>query len=87
MKRIALDFSKQCSGEPGKGHNRWHPDIPPALRVQQGEEVVMETRDGLDLQVTRDMVSSDLENVVLSSSHALTGPVYVEGAGPGTCWR
>ena len=83
MKRIALDFSKQCGGEPDKGHNRWHPDIPPALRVQQGEEVVMETRDGLDLQITPATVSSDLDKVVLSSSHALTGPVHVEGAEPG----
>ena len=83
MKRITLDFTRSCASEPDKGHNRWHPDIPPVLRVEQGEEVVMDTRDGLDLQITRDTVTSDLAKVVLSSSHALTGPVYVEGAEPG----
>ena len=83
MKRITLDFTRSCASEPDKGHNRWHPDIPPVLRVEQGEEVVMDTRDGLDLQITRDTVTSDLAKVVLSSSHALKGPVYVEGAEPG----
>ena len=83
MKRITLDFSRPCSSEPDKGHNRWHPDIPPVLRVDQGEEVVMDTRDGLDLQVTHNSTAADLVNVDLKSSHAMTGPVYVEGAEPG----
>lgn len=83
MKRISLDFTGSCSSEPEKGHNRWHPDIPPVLRVEQGEEVTMDTRDGMDMQITLDTVPSDLRNVDLNRGHALTGPVYVEGAEPG----
>ena len=46
MKSIELDYTKRCAGEPEKGHNRWHPDIPPALEVEPGEEVVLQTRKG-----------------------------------------
>ncbi len=83
MKRISLDFTGPCSSEPEKGHNRWHPDIPPVLRVEQGEEVIMDTRDGMDMQITLNTVPSDLKNVDMNRGHALTGPVYVEGAEPG----
>ena len=83
MKRISLDLTKPCSAEPEKGHNRWHPDIPPVVRVEQGEEVIMEARDGLDLQVTPQSVAADLRDADLNRGHPLTGPVYVEGAEPG----
>jgi formamidase len=43
----------------------------------------MDTRDGVDLQIKPSTVASDLRKVDLNSSHALTGPVYVEGAEPG----
>lgn len=83
MKRITLDLTKSCSSEPDKGHNRWHPDIPPVMRVEQGEELVMDTRDGLDMQVTPRTSAADLRSVDLNRGHALTGPIYVEGAEPG----
>ena len=47
MKEIMLDYTRQCGDEPEKGHNRWHPDIPPAVRADEGEEVVMQTRNCL----------------------------------------
>lgn len=34
------------------GHNRWHPDIPPILECEPGDEVVLDTRDALDGQLT-----------------------------------
>ena len=83
MKRISLDLTKPCSSEPDKGHNRWHPDIPPVMRVEQGEELVMDTRDGLDMQVNPHSSAADLRSVDLNRGHALTGPIYVEGAEPG----
>ena len=52
MKTIEMDFSKRCWEEDGKVHNRWHPDIPPALEVDPGEEVYLQTRDALDGQIT-----------------------------------
>ena len=39
--------------EQEKVHNRWHPDIPPALEVEPEEEVYLQTRDALDGQITR----------------------------------
>jgi len=41
---IRIDQSKTLLEEPATGHNRWHPDIPPVVRCQPGDEVVMETR-------------------------------------------
>lgn len=83
MKRIELDLSLPCAREPHKGHNRWHPDIPPALEVDQGEEVLLQTRDALDGQVGPHSTSADLAGADLSVVHPLTGPVYINGALPG----
>lgn len=33
MKSIEIDRSKRLKEEPHKGHNRWHPDIPPVLEA------------------------------------------------------
>ena len=83
MKSIELDYSKNCIDEPTKGHNRWHPDIPPAVEADPGEEVVMQTRNAFDGQVTPQTVPNDLLSVNLNVVHPLTGPVYVKGAQPG----
>jgi formamidase len=66
-----------------KGHNRWHPDIPPAVRVGNGSTVSMETIDGLDRQIKPGMDASELLAVDMGRIHPLTGPVFVEGAEPG----
>ena len=83
MKTIDVDLSKPCADEPDKGHNRWHPDIPPAVEADPGEEVVLRTRDALDGQIHGGTVDADLINVDLGLVHPLTGPVYVRGAQPG----
>ncbi len=80
---IRIDHSVPLAGEPDKGHNRWHPDIPPVVRCAPGDEVVMETRDAIDLQISPDSTSAELAAVNLNRVHPLTGPVYVEGAEPG----
>ena len=83
MKTIELDYTKRCGDEPTKGHNRWHPDIPPAVEAGPGEEVVMQTRNALDGGVIPSSTAADLVNVDLNLVHPLTGPVYVQGAEPG----
>jgi formamidase len=80
---IRVDYSRPLTQEPEKGHNRWHPDIPPVIRSQLGDEVVMETRDAFDLQITKDSSPEEVGAVNLNVVHPLTGPVYVEGAEPG----
>ena len=84
---IRIDRSKQLHAEPHTGHNRWHPDIPPVLRVDPEDSVVMETRDAFDGIVTPDTTVDDLRRLDLSAAfsllHPLTGPVFINGAEPG----
>ena len=49
MQTVAINRAKRLKEEPQFGHNRWHPDIPPIVEVDPGEEVVLETRDASDL--------------------------------------
>ena len=74
----AVDFL-----EGGQGHNRWHPDIPPALSIADGDTVVMQARDGMDGQLGPGLGTSPTASVGLDVVHPLTGPVHVEGAQPG----
>ena len=68
---------------PDTGHNRWHPDLPPALVVEPGDEVVIDCRDGLDGQITPATLDADLLAVDLDRGHPLSGPMAVRGAEPG----
>ena len=83
MKSIQIDRSKRLRQEPYLGHNRWHPDIPPVIEVDPGEEVVLETRDASDGQIKPGMTVAGLEGLDTKVAHPLTGPVYVNGARPG----
>lgn len=80
---IRVDDSVPLANEPGTGHNRWHPDIPPVVHCQPGDEVVIETRDAIDGQFTRKSTVADVATVDLDRVHPLTGPVHVEGAEEG----
>jgi len=83
MKCIEINRSKRLRDEPHTGHNRWHPDIPPAIAVEPEEEVVLETRDGSDGQVEPGMPAEALAHLPKKVAHPLTGPVFVKGAQPG----
>lgn len=82
-KSLSIDRTKRLAEEPGKGHNRWHPGIAPALEVEPLEEVVLETRDSSDGQIRPGVVAADLLKMDSKVVHPLTGPVYVKGARPG----
>jgi len=81
--RIQIDRSKPLRAEPQTGHNRWHPDIPPILRVDPGDGVELQTRDAFDGQLGPDSTAADVARGDLSVVHPPTGPVYVNGAEPG----
>ena len=83
MHAVRIDRSKSLSDEPHHGHNRYHPDIAPILEVGEGEEVVLETRDAIDGQLTPASTVADFANLDIGAIHPLTGPVYVKGAEPG----
>lgn len=80
---IRIDHRRPLAQEPEVGHNRWHPGIPPVIRVAPGTEVRLQTRDALDGQIGPGSSVEDVSGLDIGRVHPLTGPVYVEGAEPG----
>lgn len=80
---IRIDANRPLSEDPETGHNRWHPDIPPRVMCEPGDEVVLETRDALDGQIGRHSGVDEVASCNLNVVHPLTGPVYVADAEPG----
>jgi formamidase len=64
-------------------HNRWHPDLTPIAELAPGEEIRLETEEGLGGQFTRESTHADVEHVNRGLGHPLNGPLYVKGAEPG----
>jgi formamidase len=83
MKSVEIDRKKPLREQPQTGHNRFHPDIPPLLEVDEGEEVVLETRDGVDGQLGPGTTEASMGAMEAGAIHPLTGPVFVKGARPG----
>src|SRR5580700_5199905 len=83
MHAVRIDRSKPLAAEPKTGHNRYHPDIAPILEIGEGEDVSLETRDGIDGQLGPDATVADLATFDAGRVHPLTGPVFVKGAEPG----
>jgi formamidase len=71
-----------CSDDP-KCFNRYHPAIEPAARVNPGDVVILETRDAFDSNLNLESTPEDVTALDLNLVHPMTGPVFVEGAGPG----
>jgi formamidase len=83
MKTVEIDRKKPLKDQPHTGHNRWHPDIPPAIEVSEGEEVVLQTRDALDGQFDSKTTEADFAKLDAGPIHPLTGPVFIKDAEPG----
>jgi formamidase len=83
MKTVGIDRTRPLHAEPKTGHNRWHPDIPPAVEVDEGEEVALETRDGIDGHLNAKSTEADFASLRVGAIHPLTGPVLVKGARAG----
>jgi formamidase len=83
MKSVEIDRGKRLKDQPTTGHNRFHPDVPPIVTVDEGEEVVLPTRDGVDGQFGPGTTEADMAGMEAGAIHPLTGPVFVKGAHPG----
>jgi formamidase len=83
MKTVSIDRTRPLHAEPKTGHNRWHPDIPPAVEVDEGEELALETRDGIDGHLNAKSTEADFASLRVGAIHPLTGPVLVKGARAG----
>ena len=81
--RVTVDPTRPLAEEPRTGHNRWHPDLDPIATVRPDEEITLETRDGIDGQLTPASTADDIHTLDLGLAHPLTGPIAVEGAEPG----
>jgi formamidase len=83
MHTIHIDRGKKLCDEPNCGHNRYHPDISPLIEVGEGEEIALETRDGVDGQLGPTASVADFATMDYGAVHPLTGPVFIKGAAPG----
>ncbi len=81
--RITIVHNQPLGEQPHSGHNRWHPEIPPILKVNPGEVVALDSRDAFDCQINKTTCIEDLTRLSLDRVHPMTGPVYVNGAEPG----
>jgi formamidase len=80
---IRLDQTRRLATQPTKAHNRWHPAIPPVLKIDPGDEVVLDTLDALDCQIQSSHGVADAAAWDLNAAHPLTGPVWLNGAAAG----
>ncbi len=68
---------------PDSTHNRWSRAIPPTLRVPSGAVVEVYTKEATDGQLALGSTVDAVAALDFGRIHALTGPIYVEGAEPG----
>ncbi len=78
-----IDQSKSMFDQEVPGHNRWHPEIPPAATVRPGEDFRMDCREWTDGQINNTDDANDVRDIDLSFNHVLSGPIAIEGAEPG----
>ena len=80
---FSVDQSRSMRDQAVPGHNRWHPDIPPAVTVRPGQDIRVECKEWTDGQILNNDSANDVRDVDLSHAHMLSGPIAVEGAEPG----
>ncbi|KFA45883.1 hypothetical protein S40293_09505 [Stachybotrys chartarum IBT 40293] len=77
-----VDLDKSAADQPYL-HNRWHPDIPFAGKIKDGETVKIECVDWTGGQIKNNDSADDIRHVDLTRVHYLSGPFEVETAKPG----
>lgn len=78
-----LDSTRKFTDQEKIGHNRWHPDIPPAVTVKPGDSFRAHCREWFDGAIHNDDSADDIRDAPLTTVHTLSGPFAVEGAEPG----
>jgi acetamidase/formamidase len=64
-------------------HSVWNRDLEPRLVIASGDTVSMECLDASGAQVRPDSTVEDLLAIDRTRIHALTGPIWIDGAEPG----
>jgi formamidase len=83
IQELRLNLTQRIGAQSAKAHNRWHPAIPPALRIDNGDEVLLDTLDALDCQISSSHTVANASTWDLNAAHPLTGPIWINGAQPG----
>jgi acetamidase/formamidase len=64
-------------------HSVWDRSLPPRLHISSGDEVAFQCVDASGGQVRPGMTTAEYLAIDRTRIHALTGPVWIEGAQPG----
>jgi acetamidase/formamidase len=64
-------------------HSRWNRDLKPRLAIAPGDTVHLECQDASGAQVRPGMTVAEYLKIDRERIHALTGPIFVEGAETG----
>jgi acetamidase/formamidase len=64
-------------------HSVWDRSLEPRLRIEPGDQVQIECVDSSGGQVRPGMTLADFLTIDRSHIHALTGPIWINGAEPG----
>jgi acetamidase/formamidase len=64
-------------------HSVWDRSLAPRLRIEPGDEMQIECADSSGGQVHPGMTSEEFLLIDRTRIHALTGPIWIEGAEPG----
>jgi acetamidase/formamidase len=64
-------------------HSRWNRALEPRLRIAPGDTVHLQCLDSSGAQVHPTMSVAEFLRIDRGRIHALTGPIFVEGAEPG----
>jgi acetamidase/formamidase len=64
-------------------HSVWNRGLPPRLRIDPGDTVHMECLDSSGAQVHARMKLAEYLSIDRTRIHALTGPIFLNGAEPG----
>ncbi len=64
-------------------HSVWDNSLAPRLHINSGDRVLFQCLDSSGAQITPGMSSAQFDRIDRNRIHALTGPVFVDGAQPG----
>ena len=64
-------------------HSVWNRALKPRLRIEPGDEVQIECVDASGGQVEPGMTAAEFLKIDRTRIHALTGPIWIDGAMPG----
>ena len=62
---VSVDHALPLAKQPEWGHNRWHPDIRPILKIASGDRAILETLNSFDGQVSPKTSIADLRSASL----------------------